>query len=281
MAQSWIECFLCRQGFLKENKHIHENSKLGYRFYCSFKCHSLSKNKQDEIICENPSCERTIKRKPSSMSQHNFCSRSCATSVNNYKFPKVVLTKRKCDHCGNPCTGKRKYCSIECKAKNLIIAKEEIIKLIGNLYEQFGRIPLKREFQHSKAARTRFGSWNKAIEAAGFESNPVLFAKRQFANDGHLCDSLAEKIIDDWFFARNIEHQIHIRYPNTKYTADFVVNGIIIEFFGLSGELSRYDELMKGKLQMIRERNLKVISIYPKDIFPMSQLDKVLKGVTH
>lgn len=100
--------------------------------------------------------------------------------------------------------------------------KESIIQIIQEFAKRNGRLPLKREMASAdKFSRKFFGSWNKAIEVAGFKPNRVLFAKRQVAKDGHLCDSLAEKIIDDWFYERNINHEIHVRYPNTKFTAIF------------------------------------------------------------
>lgn len=272
-------CHWCGRDFLKDNRYINENKKLGHKFYCSTQCQSSFKNKQKEFICKNPDCKVVFKRAPNDISLHNFCSRSCAATINNTKFPKRLPIKKKCSSCSTNFISRRRYCSVECKYNALIITEEEIIYRIREFCKNFGRIPLKQEFKHSIAARKRFGTWNNAIKVAGFEPNPVLFAKRQIANDGHVCDSLAEKIIDDWFYARNIAHEIHVRYPNTKFTADFIVNGVIIEFFGLSGELKRYDKLMKDKLRMIKDNSLKLISIYPKDILPISRLEEVLKEV--
>ena len=48
-----------------------------------------------------------------------------------------------------------------------------------------------------KTARYLFGSWNNAVKASGLKPNPVMFSEKQIANDDHVCDSLAEKIIDD------------------------------------------------------------------------------------
>ena len=135
------------------------------------------------------------------------------------------------------------------------------------------------ESHHYKATRLRFGTWNKAIKAAGFKPHQVLFAKKYIANDGHKCDSLAEKIIDDWLTARKIPHQKNVFYPNSKYTTDFKVRGTFIEFFGLQGELRIYDQYMRKKLRLIRNNNLSLISIYPKDLFPKSKLDYVLKDL--
>lgn len=67
-----------------------------------------------------------------------------------------------------------------------------------------------------RPARIAFGTWNKAVEAAGFKPNQLKFTHKYIANDKHVCDSLAEKIIDDWLFARKVKHQRSIYYPNQK-----------------------------------------------------------------
>jgi hypothetical protein len=40
--------------------------------------------------------------------------------------------------------------------------------------------------------------------------------KKYIAKDGHKCDSFAEKIIDDWLYSNNVEHQRNIPYPNSS-----------------------------------------------------------------
>lgn len=128
-------------------------------------------------------------------------------------------------------------------------------------------------------ARFYFGSWNKAIEEAGFKPNPVKFSKKHIAQDGHLCDSLSEKIIDDWLLRNNIPHKVNVPYLDTKFTADFKVNDYYIEFFGLHNGLDRYNLSMKEKIRLIKQNHLKLIAIYPKDIFPESKLDTILKVI--
>lgn len=112
-----------------------------------------------------------------------------------------------------------------------------------------------------------------------FSPNPVLFAKKFVANDGHWCDSLAEKIIDDWLFSRKIEHKVNFPYPNARFTVDFKVKDVYIEFFGLKGQLKSYDRLMKQKMQIIKRHHIKLLSIYPKDLFPNCRLKTVLKSI--
>ena len=161
-------------------------------------------------------------------------------------------------------------------------SRDYLLNLLKKFSTLNGRIPTKRDFMNIYGSFIRtFGTWNNAIKEAGFSPNPVLFAKKYIANDGHKCDSLAEKIIDDWLIARHIPHERNIPYDGTKYTADFRVGDNIIEFFGLRGQLRSYDRLMKKKLELIKNKHIKFIAIYPDDLFPKSRLDSILKAFTN
>lgn len=214
-----------------------------------------------------------------------YCSRSCSVRTNNQKFPKrkKKIVKLKCKSCGKRFIreGQSFYCSRKCKNKDQIISKKEICKQIKNFYKKHYRIPLKREFAHYSAARNRFGTWNKAIEATGFKSNPVIFAKKYIANDGHICDSFTEKIIDDWLYSNYIKHKRNVPYPNSAYTADFLIKGKFVEFLGLSGELKEYDKNVKIKERLAEKYKLKLIKIYPKDLFPVNRLSEIIKNQIH
>jgi hypothetical protein len=281
MALIEINCSYCNKKYLKSAGKVNEAKKFKWKQYCSLKCQSLAKNKQKTLKCGNPRCYKTFKRQLNEIPPSGicFCSRSCAAIVNNPKSPKRRPKERICPICGKQFVGRRKYCSEICQPKTQKLAKEQIIKEIKEFYKNNERIPLKREYYHYKAARLRFGTWNKAIKTAGFKPHSVLFAKKYIANDGHKCDSLAEKIIDDWLTARKIPHQKNVPYPNSKYTVDFKVENTFIEFFGLHGELKVYDKNVYKKLRLIQNNNLKFISIYPKDLFPKSRLDYVLSGL--
>ncbi len=161
--------------------------------------------------------------------------------------------------------------------KDKVITKDKIIKKIKEFYLETDRIPLKREFYHAKSAFIHFNGWNNAIKAAGFNPNPVLFSKKYFAKDGHKCDSFTERIIDDWLYKKGITHTRHVPYPSSKgFTADFVIGNHWIEFFGLYGEIKRYDDLRRQKIQIAKKHHLKLIGIYPKDIFPKNNLSQIL-----
>lgn len=128
-----------------------------------------------------------------------------------------------------------------------------------------------------KKARNFYGNWNKAIEAAGFEPNPVMFAKKYISRDGHKCDSLAEKIIDEWLYSKGIPHDRSVPYPELqKMTCDFVVKNFFIEFFGLEGQHKKYTELVNKKRILSKKHKIKLIELKPADLFPKNKLDQVL-----
>ncbi|OGH07588.1 MAG: hypothetical protein A2W22_00960 [Candidatus Levybacteria bacterium RBG_16_35_11] len=167
-----------------------------------------------------------------------------------------------------------------CKHKAQSLNKEYIVKEIKSFFKKTGRIPLKREFYSYSAARNHFTNWSNAIKAAGFEPNTVTFAKKWIANDGHECDSLSEKIIDDWLYARAVEHKRSVVYPsNHKLTVDFLIGDYWVEFFGLYKQHKRYDRLRKEKLKIAKANKIALIGIYPKDLFPINKLDKVLARI--
>ena len=88
---------------------------------------------------------------------------------------------------------------------NKKIYRERVIKAIQVFEKKNNRVPFKIEMQKFyRPARIAFGTWNKAVQAAGLKPNQLKFTHKYIVNDKHICDSLAEKIIDDWLFARKI-----------------------------------------------------------------------------
>lgn len=115
------------------------------------------------------------------------------------------------------------------------------------------------------------------MEVAGFKSNPVMFAEKQIAKDGHLCDSIAEKLIDDYLFEKGIIHEKNIPYPEGTYTADFKIGNKLIEYFGLAGEHKRYDELRAIKKKIAEKYKINLVEIYPKDLYPKNNLEIIFQ----
>lgn len=274
------KCSYCGKDVFRDSRRVNESIKNGWKVYCSNKCLGLSRRKRLEFVCSNPKCSKKFFRNPSDSteSKNYFCSLRCSATVNNKKYPrnhgKIIKI---CAHCGKEFFGKEKFCSRRCKDLSMIITKDEIINFIQRFFKSNGRIPYKYEYNHVHAARFRFGTWNNAVKAAGFIPNPVMFAKKYIAKDGDRCDSLAEKIIDDYLFARKIKHIRNFPYPgNKKFTVDFKVGNYWVEFFGLKGELKRYDELMKQKLKLAMEHKLNLIKISPNDLFIKDGIERKL-----
>ena len=160
----------------------------------------------------------------------------------------------------------KKFCSLKCavRVNNVThYSSELVIGTIRKFYQEHRRIPLKYELKTLYApARQFFGTWNKAISAAGYDPNPVMFAKHHTANDGHRCDSLAEKIVDDWLFARGIPHEVHVPYVwNNGMKCDFKIGEWWVEIFGLAGEHRRYDTLKRKKMALARKYQISLIAI--------------------
>ena len=270
-----VKCCYCGKEYFKDIRHINENLKFDHNFFCSPKCQYTYKNKQKEFKCENPTCKNKFKRATNDISPHNFCSHSCSATFSNtrkwgYKKSKSLLTKEERIRIWTETNRNR--------AKNywLTHGKDYVISKIQDFVIKQRRIPVKREMWGIyKPARKFFGTWNNAIEAAGFSPNPVLFAKRHMANDGHYCDSLAEKLIDDFLYEKGIKHERCCPYPEGIYTADFKIGEKFIEYFGLAGEHKRYDELRKIKQKLAKRFKLEFIEIYPKDLYPVCNLESV------
>ncbi|MDR3582194.1 MAG: hypothetical protein P4L67_02875 [Candidatus Pacebacteria bacterium] len=143
----------------------------------------------------------------------------------------------------------------------------KLIRKIQSFYSEHGRIPLKREFNMSSFFGV-FGSWNNAITASGFDPNPILFSKKYIAADGHPCDSLSEKIIDDSLRKENISHERNWHYPGTRMTADFfVVPNLVIEFFGLAGIQPAYDSRIIKKKEICKVCGFTLLALYPENLF--------------
>ncbi|PIR84074.1 hypothetical protein COU18_01565 [Candidatus Kaiserbacteria bacterium CG10_big_fil_rev_8_21_14_0_10_51_14] len=158
---------------------------------------------------------------------------------------------------------------------------EDLLNKIRLFYEENGRIPLKKEFNALRIYRERFGSWNSAIQKAGFETNPVLFARRYVARDGHVCDSFTERIIDDWLTENNIAHRRNVRYGLDKSNVDFLINDTIaVEFFGLAGVQIKYDRIIVKKRRLAKKLGWQLIEIYAEHMYPKNKLPLLLRSIT-
>lgn len=126
-----------------------------------------------------------------------------------------------------------------------------------------------------------YGSWLNALITAGVLENGTLQTSRGIhciAKDGHVCLSLAEKTIDDLLYLSGVVHEKEPRYPNSNYRGDFKVDEIIIEYFGLTGNLE-YDSKTKDKMVLCKQLGIDLIAIYPEDLVSLPKLEKKLSKV--
>lgn len=229
-------------------------------------------------------CDKTFTRNlsESKSSKLLFCSISCSTSYYNaIRQNSVPLRKCKRVGCNNFIHStdlKINYCGGVCsrlfRQGYTSYTTESVIKIIQTFVFENGRIPIKNELGYlNRIARRFFGTWNNMIESAGYAPNPVMFAKHYLANDGHKCDSMAEKIVDDWLYSREIEHRVHVPYPwNNGMKCDFLIDDTWVEIFGLEGNVARYDELKREKLELIKTHKLKLFRLTLKDIYSKKRL---------
>lgn len=284
----YVNCKNCNKSFPLTLKRYNESIKKGWNFYCRPECLKEFRKTGKFLICNNPNCSKKFYRAACfTNSGFNFCSQGCAASVNN-RFRKKELSKICANpSCNNKISARNTYCSNKCMGRILRKSKSyykaKTLSEINDFVQSRGRIPTKVELPSIYTfARRGFGTWNKAIETAGYRSNPVLFARKQVALDGHVCDSFSEMIIDNWLCDYSIPHKINVHYPgNSKLTADFVVGDFWIEFFGLAGDLIAYDRNVQRKLQIAKDQNLKLIKLYPKDLFPKLTLEEALAPVLY
>jgi len=124
-----------------------------------------------------------------------------------------------------------------------------------------------------------FGSWLQTLILAGVLKDGTLQTSRGvrcIAIDGHICNSLAEKTVDDWLYSHGISHEKEPLYPYHprlnpyKLRADWKVENVLIEYAGLMNEPD-YAFKMKAKQEIATEFDLSLIILQPQDILNLDQ----------
>lgn len=285
--QREVFCKFCDKKFFRANGRYNEAKKFNWNQYCSKKCLFQDRIRGRMLACEN--CGKNVLRVPSAISAHNFCSQHCSAIASN-KHRVRDLKMKVCLYCGNQyrkLKGNRKYCSMECRKNAESYTSKELIESIKKMAKKLKRVPAKREFKNIVDACVKnFGSWNKAILAAGLipnrsDSQRMYKRTNTRALDGHLCDSISEALIDNWLFKNKISHKRDIFYPTTNHKADWVVemNGqwIFIEYFGLAKDSKRYDRDIDYKKELCKINKIPLLEIYPQDLYPKNRLIDKLK----
>ena len=192
------------------------------------------------------------------------CCFNCKIVEKNNKKSVIINTKKFVDACGFIPPSDYSFLNNEFTSR-IKTNWENIIKA----YAKVG---------HPWYIKELFPSWFHLLNEAGIlETIKTGRGIKCLANDGHLCNSLAEKEIDDWLFKNKIQHEkeplypTHEKYnPNTRKRADWLVNDIFIEYFGLVGD-NKYDKSILEKKQIATENNIELIEIYPKDLLNIGE----------
>jgi hypothetical protein len=163
----------------------------------------------------------------------------------------------------------------------------------GSIYSVFRNIPIEKYIDFVKLQKQTFspyeykfayGSWLNAIIASGYlginNIKKNTYGYRVIAEDGHSCNSLSEKIIDDWLFNNKIEHIKEPKYPKcivdimgANVKADWLIEDTYIEYFGLQNE-KEYAKKSSSKILSCEINGIKLIPLYPGDEY---HLEKLLK----
>ena len=118
-----------------------------------------------------------------------------------------------------------------------------------------------------------FGSWLAALKDSGLidpEAQRGTFGVVCVAEDGHSCESLAERNVDDWLWRRGIPHTRAPSYPRTSAAssnlkADWAVGGALVEYWGRKGS-EGYDTAIKTKRAIAKSANITLVEITPEDL---------------
>lgn len=105
MAKSQVNCAYCKKDFLKENKFINQQTKLGQlNHFCNIKCLRAFAAEKTKPNVNCTECGALFFKKPSEIRKcaSNFCSRSCSAKYNNKTRDKSFyknMIERICPKC--------------------------------------------------------------------------------------------------------------------------------------------------------------------------------------
>lgn len=146
-------------------------------------------------------------------------------------------------------------------------SKDIIIKAIKDFAHRHKRLPMVRDFCSNedypsfKTVQNHFGTWNNAIEAAGFEANIQNgFGIDTYGLDGHLYRSKAEAYLADNFLYGKYNYIIEPTYPESNWLYDWYIPELDL-YIELDGGIrpERIEEKIRVNNKL--NRNLLVISV--------------------
>lgn len=150
--------------------------------------------------------------------------------------------------------------------------KENLLNYIHKFVFETNKIPITKDFIDNNkypsyvTYQKYFGSWNKAIEAAGYSPNIQNgFGINTKGLDGHLYRSRAEAYFCDNYLFNKVEYEIEPKYPepyNKWYDWYLPESDTYIE---LDGGLR--PKTITEKIKINKQLNRKLLIITTKDIY--------------
>lgn len=156
--------------------------------------------------------------------------------------------------------------NIEINSFRLIWSKESIIKQIKNWVSSYKKIPTMKEFDldtkypHHSTVQKYFGSWNKAIQEAGFEPDyNDGFGTRTIAKDGILYRSKAEAYFVDNYLYNKYNYEYERKYDNHNKYYDFYLPELEL-YIEIDGGC-RSPDIIKEKIIINKQENKNLLVI--------------------
>lgn len=123
--------------------------------------------------------------------------------------------------------------------------------------------------------------WTRILIDAGLADDGVRLSRGTVlkAADGHLCLSLQEKAVDDFFDQHSIGHVREPRYPfdpelnlNSRRRADWLLeDGTFVEMWGMPKD-PVYAEKMREKVELAHRHRLQLIGLTADDIGQLNEI---------
>lgn len=166
-----------------------------------------------------------------------------------------------------------------------LVTDEEILEGIIRLSEEIGDIPTQRDITECEylpslsRLASSFGTFRKTLIEAGFDEKEIR-GKVRTTNNSNVCYSRYELLFCKTLENRKIKFEKDVKYEDyvsnlgKRYTCDFVAEideqTYFIEVFGITNS-SSYDKRTEEKIRLCKENGLKLIEIYPEDIWGKTQ----------
>ena len=303
-CQMSVTCANCGKSFSRTRKKFMRAVRKGSNQFCSLECRCAFQTTKETVSCFN--CGKLIQVHKSniakSKSGRSFCSNACSAVASNtgrvhteetrgkiskgidrYNTIKGVIIDHTpilcvvCNESFKPLRANQKTCSRDCgyflQFGFMPLTKEEVIDYIQSVVKQMGHIPGSKHVSSSlmHAAVKFFGSWNKTMLSLGFQPNIQRTHRIHVrCSDGHIADSLSERVLDDWLYRQGIKHERSKQYPYNNHNCDFYLPDydIWLEYFGMWGNNPVYDQTVGFKYFIASELNLNLVGVTANMLFP-------------